>query len=184
MKLLLVDLDGTVRETISGDTFINDPLDQQLITGVKETLAFYKTEGWTIVGITNQGGVLKGYKTIDNCITEQLHTLKIALYIEAIYFCPDEGDNVFCCEFLSSPNLIRPQTIANVTSHSRSREDKYDSFRKPSIGMIQLAKNNFSSELIEDILFVGDRPEDQLAAQNADIPFLWANEWRIIAFSS
>jgi hypothetical protein len=30
MKILLLDLDGTIRETISGQSFINDPDDQKL----------------------------------------------------------------------------------------------------------------------------------------------------------
>lgn len=38
-KILFLDLDGTVRRTKSGATFINDPLDQELIPGVEEAIA-------------------------------------------------------------------------------------------------------------------------------------------------
>ena len=55
-KLLLLDLDNTVRETISGATFINDPFDQRLILGAAETIARYKSQFWQIIGISNQGG--------------------------------------------------------------------------------------------------------------------------------
>ena len=33
-------------------------------------------------------------------------------------------------------------------------------------------------EKLEEVLMVGDRPEDQQAANNANIPFMWAEEWR------
>ena len=49
MKILFLDLDGTVRKTKSGATFINDPYDQELIPGVENAIARYK--GWKIFGI-------------------------------------------------------------------------------------------------------------------------------------
>ena len=51
-KILFLDLDGTVRRTKSGATFINDPYDQELIPGVEEAIARY--HNWLIIGITNQ----------------------------------------------------------------------------------------------------------------------------------
>jgi D-glycero-D-manno-heptose 1,7-bisphosphate phosphatase len=41
MKILFLDLDGTVRKTKSGATFINDPYDQELIVGVEGAIALY-----------------------------------------------------------------------------------------------------------------------------------------------
>lgn len=38
-KILFLDLDGTVRKSKSGATFINDPYDQELIPGVEEAIA-------------------------------------------------------------------------------------------------------------------------------------------------
>jgi phosphoglycolate phosphatase-like HAD superfamily hydrolase len=29
-----------------------------------------------------------------------------------------------------------------------------------------------------EILMVGDRPEDEQCAKNANIPFMWAHDWR------
>ncbi|MFO0448776.1 MAG: hypothetical protein ACK52I_08960 [Pseudomonadota bacterium] len=31
-----------------------------------------------------------------------------------------------------------------------------------------------------EILFIGDRPEDEESAKAANIPFIWAHEWRSI----
>ncbi len=41
VKILFLDLDGTVRETKSGNTFINNPCDQKLISGVEEAIAHH-----------------------------------------------------------------------------------------------------------------------------------------------
>ena len=58
-KLLMLDLDGTIRQCKSNPgEFINDPLDQKLIPGVTKAIARYSD--WEIVGITNQSGVASG----------------------------------------------------------------------------------------------------------------------------
>lgn len=93
MKLLLVDLDGTCRETASGEQFISHPLDQRIIPGADKALTHYHAEGWTIVGITNQGGIAAGHKSLENAIAEQEYTLKLLPTIESILFCPDFGGN-------------------------------------------------------------------------------------------
>jgi D-glycero-D-manno-heptose 1,7-bisphosphate phosphatase len=36
----------------------------------------------------------------------------------------------------------------------------------------------YSREKPEEVLMVGDRPEDQQAASSANIPFMWAEDWR------
>lgn len=56
-KLLMLDCDGTIRRSKSGATFINDPLDQEIIPEAADAIAHYHNQGWVIVGITNQGGV-------------------------------------------------------------------------------------------------------------------------------
>jgi len=60
MKLLLLDMDDTVREPINGDKFISKPDDQKLIDGALEAIQAYHDMGWTIVGITNQGVLQRG----------------------------------------------------------------------------------------------------------------------------
>ncbi|MDM9583151.1 hypothetical protein [Nostoc sp. GT001] len=55
MKLLILDLDNTVRRPKSGAKFISDPLDQEIIAGSQRAIAHYKSQGWLIVGATNQG---------------------------------------------------------------------------------------------------------------------------------
>ncbi|WP_414755593.1 hypothetical protein [Anabaena sp. CCY 9910] len=45
-KLLILDLDGTVRRPKSGAKFINTPLDQEIIPEAAKAIAFYKSEGY------------------------------------------------------------------------------------------------------------------------------------------
>ncbi|WP_049769555.1 HAD hydrolase-like protein [Rippkaea orientalis] len=77
-------------------------------------------------------------------------------------FCPDyEGKICYRCYRENWINLS-PVIIENC--------------RKPSPGMI-----NFLIQFhapITDALMVGDRPEDEGAAQAAGIKFMLANEWR------
>lgn len=63
MSLLLVDLDGTIREPLSGKKYFQHPQDQQIILGADVAINAYKNNS-LIVGITNQGGVAAGYKSI------------------------------------------------------------------------------------------------------------------------
>jgi len=61
MKLLILDLDGTVRIKKGGvigefeSGFINSPDDQEIIPGAVNAIEKYYYE-WLIVGCSNQGG--------------------------------------------------------------------------------------------------------------------------------
>ncbi|HEY9644244.1 MAG TPA: HAD-IIIA family hydrolase [Coleofasciculaceae cyanobacterium] len=167
-KLLLLDLDGTVRETASGATFINDPFDQKLIAGAAEAIAKYKAQGWCVTGISNQGGVEAGFKTIGSCLEEQRHTLRLLSHtMNCIYICPGIGE--MCWEVSTSGGEVF------------QRQDGEPGFRKPEPGMIQLAIARTTDSLEESVsecLYVGDREEDMLAAKAADVRFQWAHIWR------
>jgi D-glycero-D-manno-heptose 1,7-bisphosphate phosphatase len=158
-KLLLLDLDGTIRKTKSGKTFISKPGDQQIIEGVYQALDHFLD--WFIFGITNQGDVASGYKSLNDCIREQQITLDLIPHIKCIFFCPDyEGK----------------QCYQVTTKHYRLIEFAGLNFRKPNPGMLALAISEYI-ETADNILVVGDRDEDEQAAQALAIPFMWANEW-------
>lgn len=171
MKLLLLDLDGTVRKTKSGKTFINEPDDQQLIDGVVPAIGRYT--GWTFIGITNQGGVASGHKSLENAIKEQEQTLELMPILDAILFCPDfDGKECWVVE----PDGAQPYCVIMPGTN----------FRKPAPGMLWFARRlawgwggKLASNAIDECLYVGDRDEDEQAAAAADIPFMWAHEWRM-----
>ena len=175
-KILFLDLDGTVRRPKSGATFINDPYDQELIPGVQEALSRYKD--WKIIGITNQGGVGAGFKSLEDCIIEQRETLRTSLYIECVYLCPDSNGRD--CYFVDNHGRV-----VSVTDKWAKYAYLSGTYRKPNPGMVGLAIARLSAgynypEKIdrESCLFVGDHPEDEQCAKNAGIPFMWASEWR------
>lgn len=162
MKLLLLDLDGTVRESASGKTFINQPDDQKLIDGATEAIARYP--GWTKIGITNQGGVAAGHKSLGDAIAEQHITLQLLPELDWIYFCPTYDGNA--CWKVDRYNSLEIKQFFI---------EEFGSFRKPGAGMINLALRQFD---VEQSLYVGDRPEDEQAATAAGVPFMWAHDWR------
>ncbi|MEY3302861.1 MAG: hypothetical protein RLZZ139_1234 [Cyanobacteriota bacterium] len=165
-KILFLDLDGTVRRTKSGATFINDPYDQELIPGTKEAIARY--QGWKIVGVTNQGGVKAGFKSLENCFEEQRQTLKLLPEMSLLLFCTNDGSS----GWRLSQRGLQMDGLAIPCNAKR-----YGNFRKPNPGMIRLGLEYYK-EKPEQILMVGDRSEDQECAANANINFIWAEEWR------
>lgn len=167
MSKIFLDLDGTVRRTKSGATFINEPFDQELIPGVKEAIARHQDD--IIIGITNQGGVGAGFKTIKNCLLEQQETLRLIPEMVAIYLCPDGGNSLWAVG----------RDEQGFKTHEFLRTRFYQAFRKPDCGMLQYACTDlFNSEIPLSSLMVGDRPEDEQAAKNAGINFMWAEDWR------
>lgn len=166
MKLLLLDLDGTVRCTNSGAKFINKPDDQKLIQGVEDAIAQYLD--WTIIGITNQGGVAAGHKSLEDAITEQQHTISLLPKMRKIYFCSDfEGREGYLVKFTGKVTKVENPKYLGL-------------LRKPNPGMLFLAQESCLNA-VDEILYVGDRPEDEQAALAANIPFMWADAWRSAA---
>ena len=162
MSLLLLDLDGTIREPLSGKQYFQHPQDQKIIPGAEVAIGTYK-DNWIIVGITNQGGVAAGHKSIQQCITEQQYTLELFPQLREIYFCPDfEGKKCFRV------------TRHNVHNHSKTKWSGH--YRKPKAGMLQLAMVRHEHTR-ENTIYVGDRPEDEAAARNAGVRFQWAADW-------
>lgn len=173
--LLILDMDGTVRIKKGGTPgdikagFISHPEDQEIIPGAAKAIEVYAKEGWLIVGVSNQGGVAAGKKTMRSCSVEQQNTVKLCPEISRIFFCPDyEGKQLFVA-YSSHVRLI------SYPTHVFYQEGmQFSSFRKPEPGMIEWIK---AVEEPDKILFVGDRPEDEQAAEKAGIDFQWAKDW-------
>lgn len=171
MKLLILDLDGTVRIKKGGTVgeiesgFISSPDDQEIIPGAMSAIKKYHSEGWFIFGASNQGGVAAGHKSLDSCFKEQRHTLEIVELIQTIYFCPDYDGKI----------------LGIVDKHGYSEiyrnKGKYQPFRKPSAGMIEFIKNSMLCDSESEFLMVGDRDTDEQCAIAANIPFQWAKDW-------
>ena len=130
-QLLLLDCDGTIREPIQGK-WIDTPRNQRAIPGTAEAITKASSAGWTIIGITNQGGVAAGHKSLNDAIKEQLYTLELFPQMEKIYFCPDfEGEICWC--------IHEEQVQIWRSLLPRPSRETYKKFRKPEPGMIELA---------------------------------------------
>lgn len=165
MEILFLDLDGTVRKPKSASKFITSFADQQSIPGAQEAIADYASRGYLIVGITNQGGVEAGHKSLESCIAEQQYTLKLFPQIHSILFCPDFAGNE-CWRCYKD----------RVWNRSDKYPDLIGTYRKPLPGMVQHIL--ISNEVYpEDCFMVGDRPEDEGCANAAGVEFLWADQW-------
>lgn len=176
-KLLILDMDGTIRHPISNpDGFILHPKDQALFPDAIAAMKQFKSKGFTIIGASNQGGVAAGKKSLDECIAEQAYTLELAyeadVAIDEILFCPDYEGQI--C--LSVGGWMEENFISSSRDYSQFSD--FAPFRKPSAGMINLAMHLYHHFDDKEIVFVGDRAEDEQAAKNANVQFIHATEWR------
>ncbi len=161
-NLLIVDMDGTVREPCSNNKFIERPGDQKVISGAEGAIAYFASVGWKIVGVTNQAGVAAGKKSLTSCVKEQQQTMILLPEIEEVYFCPDfAGKKCYC---------VTPTETRDYSQHELS-----GTFRKPNPGMLLLVVEIHNAG---KTLFVGDRVEDKQAANSAKIKFQQADNWR------
>lgn len=171
-KLLMLDLDGTVRQCKSHPGgFITSPNDQEFIPGAQDAMAAHKD--WKIVGVSNQMGCMLGYKTLTDCIREQEYTLVHCPQMIEILFCPDAGDT--CIQILRSKqweDYFKPyESALDIYKDLRGQ------YRKPRPGMLLRLLRDYDANP-KDCLMVGDRPEDKKAAEAAGVPFVWAEDWR------
>jgi D-glycero-D-manno-heptose 1,7-bisphosphate phosphatase len=152
---LFLDLDGTVRDTLSGRVHPLDPWDQQLRAGVKPCVAAYRERGYAVVGVTNQGGVALGLLT-----EEDVETINARLMEE---LAPGLFDLILYCPYHPYGRLGAYRTHADC--------------RKPRPGMAYIARDRLGLDLATSIM-VGDMETDRLFARNAGIgTFRWAHEF-------
>ena len=182
MKLAIFDKDGTLVRPASGGKFVQNPEDQMLLPGVAQGITEMVTDGWTIAIASNQGGVVAGYKSLNEAIEEMRFAMKLIWPLlnwpENLRFrgilCPDSGKTAWAIDaFCSQGNWKQYEVTEPIDSIPRQ-------FRKPDAGMIFEAINSlrFSGENPDSVLFIGDLPEDEQAAAAAGVRFQWADEWR------
>lgn len=164
MKLIILDKDGTLTTPKSGKKFVQKPEDQILLPGVLDAVRWHTLQGHMLVIASNQGGVSAGHKTIEEVILEMKYCLHLLLGIQSAYFCPDlEGNQCWHVERQSSSQIEVLRFKGRM--------------QKPGDGMIQQALLDHPS--VSEILFIGDRQEDEQAAHTAGVAFQSAESWRL-----
>ncbi len=90
-QAILLDYDGTLRETKSGSAFKfpTKPEEITILPNRTETLQQYKKQGYMLLGVSNQSGVAKGDLTTEQCEVCFEHTNKsLGVHVEKVVFCP------------------------------------------------------------------------------------------------
>jgi D-glycero-D-manno-heptose 1,7-bisphosphate phosphatase len=155
-KALILDLDGTIRRNKNDHkSFINNAEEIELIPGIVDAIAHFKSRGYLIGVMTNQGGVAFGFKTEEDVHTELIKTLSLF----------PGGVNPFNC-------------ILVATQHEGGKVSPYNMrsmLRKPAPGMFAIFEYNAGLSGFkvdwDRSYYVGDRDEDKQAAAAANIAY-------------
>lgn len=120
-KALFLDLDGTIR--YSGDSiFINTPDQVRIFDCVELKLLEYRTQGYLLIGVTNQGGISAGFMTEENLQANLERTQ----------------------ELLGDARLDKIYVARTM--------DITDALRKPNAGMLLMARADHHLELSECLM--------------------------------
>jgi len=165
-KLILLARDGTLTTTASGEKFPKSVDDQQWIPGRLEHLHALQAAGMHTAIITNQGDAARGIFEPD-AMCEMLSKQCIEGRIDTFFVCfHDTGEKA------KQKAKIRELTGNEEYQGYTALYNGYHR-KKPSPGMLMEAMDFFEVSR-QDTLYVGDRPEDKDAAENASVDFEWA----------
>lgn len=163
VPVLYLDMDGTVRHGKDElGRFVNGPDDVVIFDGVTEKLARYKQRGWRIIGVSNQGGIALGIVSESDVREAMVRTHSLTGYVfDKIGYCqhhPDAEDPEMAVCWCRKP---RPGLVIELALDLARVKRPVPEIYPPHLA-----------------LFVGDREEDRLCAEAANIEFMWAHEWR------
>ena len=171
VKLAIFSKGGTLNTTVSGEPFLRHPHEQALLPGVAKGLAaMAATDGDLMFAITsNQQGLISGDNSMLKAVeTEMLYYLDLLPpgIIARCYFCSEDGLSVWGGDWRGFVALPPP------TTHKEVR------YQAPEPGMLLLAMQEAQINDRSNVIFIGDRPEDEQAAAAAGVAFQWSSHWR------
>lgn len=150
-RAIILDYDGTLRVTKSGDKYPKHPNDVTVLGGRADLLKLKQTEGFLLLGASNQSGIAK--------------TPGDPKYVS-------EADAIACFE-ATNKGLGLPIHYL-YASEAAGMPKSY--WRKPAPGMgvyfIETYKLNPA-----DCIYVGDMKTDETFAQRCGFQFAWAHEF-------
>jgi HAD superfamily hydrolase (TIGR01662 family) len=145
-----------------GNIFRKDPFDVQWMPGRKEVLQMLYSMGVRLFIATNQG--LTSFLPIE---AEAEQFIRYHLRASEI-LAGDIGPAVRTYHCFTYPPVDYKSQLEKYVSEG-------DFMRKPNPGMLFTAMSDFEIANVQDALYVGDRMEDERAAQNAGVHFLGAD---------
>jgi HAD superfamily hydrolase (TIGR01662 family) len=96
-KGLLLDVDGCLRKTKSGEIYPRDPDDVELLPGRRETLARWIDAGYRLFFVSNQSGIASGKLSKDAADSAFARTVELLqLPVTEVAFCPHPAFPVAC----------------------------------------------------------------------------------------
>jgi len=95
-KALILDYDGTLRDTISGDKYPTTPDDIEILPGRAEVLQRYKDKGYLLLGVSNQSGVDKEKLTDADAHACFKRTNELVGHDIEYHFCPHGSFPIAC----------------------------------------------------------------------------------------
>lgn len=146
-KALFLDRDGVINIE---KNYVHRIEDFEFITGIFDLCACAQALGFSLVIITNQAGIARGYYTVNEY--EKLTAWMLDqfslhdIHIHQVYYCPFHPD----------------------AGMGKYRQDSFD--RKPNPGMILKARNDLNLDLSGSVL-VGDKESDIQAGLAAGVRY-------------
>ena len=95
-KALLLDYDGTLRRTKSGDKYPLTPDDVEVLPGRAAVLARYAAEGYRLLGVSNQSAVSKGTLSLEAARACFARTNALLGVDVEVAFCPHSPTPIAC----------------------------------------------------------------------------------------
>lgn len=118
-KGLLLDVDGTLRKTRSGELFPRGPEDVELLPGRRDVLARWIAEGYTLFFVSNQGGIASGSLTAEAADAAFARTVELlGLPVAEVAYCPHPAFPAGCFCRKPLPGL----GVSLVQRHQLARE--------------------------------------------------------------
>jgi HAD superfamily hydrolase (TIGR01662 family) len=96
-KGLLLDVDGTLRKTISGESYPRDAADLELLPGRREILARWLDAGYRLYFVSNQSGIASGKVSPEAARAAFERTVQLLdLPVSEVAYCPHPAFPVGC----------------------------------------------------------------------------------------
>jgi histidinol-phosphate phosphatase family protein len=146
-KGLLLDVDGTLRKTKSGEIFPRTADDVELLPGRREVLQRYVDDGYALFFVSNQSGVASGTLTAADADAAFARTVELlGLPVAAVAYCPHTAFPAGCFCRKPLPGL----GISLVHTHKLAREH---------------------------LIMVGDMDSDEAFARSLGVKYVAAEEF-------
>lgn len=120
-KALLLDFDGTLRRTKSGEKYPRTPDDIEALPGRAEALRAWQAKGYKLLGVSNQGDVARGKLSEEDARACFARTVALLGVDIEVGFCPHNPAPIDCwcrkpmpglgVDYIERHRLDRAQTI-------------------------------------------------------------------------